>query len=247
VTILSFSYISWLSYNIIYYNIINMSKCKRGGSLASDAVTDLVSTEAFDKMSLNASNAMSGGKRSSHNHKPNVVCMKCAKLISGGAVLSPAPTALLKTMHSYSPSPSPSPVDRPTFSDTKYASYGGRSSSRRTIKNINEYKSQYPFKLYNGRGGSANSDPIHIGLRTDASITSYDKTQGAYQNRVADATALKVLAHEEISGPIQMNKTSHYGDVTGVAEHGKARAAPKKPTKKPVKPKKPTRKPAAKK
>jgi hypothetical protein len=141
----------------------------------------------------------------------------------------------------------------PSSLDTMYAGYGGSSSSRRTIKNINEYKSQYPFKLYNGRGGSANADPIHIGLRTDASITSYDKTQGAFQNRVADATALKVLAHEEISGPIPMNKTSHYGDVTGVAEHGtkfsyaggKARAAPKKSTKKTAMPKNPTKKPAA--
>ena len=299
-----------------------MTNCKHGGSLASDAVSDLVSSKAFDKMTLNASNKV-GGKKSHRHNNNNVVCSKCAKLLSGGSpalrMLAPAPAPAPASMpvttrydmddsmfakyggakggspalRMLAPAPAPAPALSPRatrydmddsmfakyggakggapalrllapapapapapalapratrydMDDSMYGSYGG-SSSRRLIKNINEYKSKHPFKLYNGRGGNA-EEAIAIGLRSDSSITSYNKAQGTFQNRIADATALKVLANEDISGPIQMNKTLHYGDVTGVAEHGTKfsyAGGKRRPTKKPAtkKPKPATKKP----
>ena len=170
---------------------LNASNGLKGGSLASDAVTKLLTAQAFDKMASNASNVVKGGKKSCNNHQ---VCATCGKkmVASGGGNCGAVPR----------------PPKR------------GGASSKRVMKNINEYKTSSPFKLWNGRGGSDDGKPVNIGLKSDASITSFDKLQGNMQNRSMDATALKILANENISGPIHMAKTMRFGNVTGTPELG---------------------------
>lgn len=164
------------------------SKSKKGGSLASDAVTELVSSKAFEKMSMNASNVTkSGGKRKST--ATGMLCAQCGKKISGGNGCRVA-------------------AETPKR---------GGSGGTRMIKNINEYKTASPFKLWNGRGGNPDK-PVSIGLKSDSSITSFDKLQGTMYNRAADATVMKILANEVVTGPIPMNKTAHFGNVTGTPE-----------------------------
>jgi hypothetical protein len=170
---------------------LNASNELKGGSLASDAVTKQLTSQDFEKMSLNASNVVKGGKKRCNNHRAVLVCAKCAKQLSGGSACG-----------AVKPPPKRG---------------GSGAASKRPLKNINEYKTASPFKLWNGRGGS-DDKPVSIGLKSDASITSFDKLQGTVQNRSMDATALKILANEDISGPIQMAKTMRFGNVTGTTE-----------------------------
>jgi hypothetical protein len=93
------------------------------------------------------------------------------------------------------------------------------------------------YRVFNKQGGAENTTPpIKIGLNTENAITSFNKTDGTAPNRVADMMTLKMIANEEVNGPIPLNKTSHYGDVTGKIEaqtsfsYGGAR--PKKPARK---------------
>ena len=174
---------------------LNASNVLKGGSLASDAVNNLITEQAFAKMTLNASNVVKGGKKRAAAKKPAqamFVCAKCAKklVVSGGGNCGAVP----------------------------HQTKRGGSSSKRVIKNINEYQTATPFKLWNGRGGSDEAKPVSIGLKSDTSITSFDKLQGTVQNRSMDATSLKVLAYEDISGPINMAKTMRFGNVTGTPE-----------------------------
>jgi hypothetical protein len=171
---------------------LNASNVLKGGSIASDAVTKLLTQQAFEKMSLNASNVVKGGKKPCKNHRAVLVCANCAKKLSGGGSCGAA---------------RPPPK----------RGGGSAAASKRPLKNINEYKTASPFKLWNGRGGS-DDKPVSIGLKSDASITSFDKLQGTVQNRSMDATALKILANEDISGPIHMAKTMRFGNVTGTTE-----------------------------
>ena len=171
---------------------LNASNVLKGGSVASDAVTKLLTEQAFEKMSLNASNVVKGGGKRVTPKKPNqavLVCANCGKkqVVSGGGRCGAGP---------HPPK---------------------RGGSKRVLKNINDYKTPAPFKLWNGRGGS-DDKPVSIGLKSDTSITSYDRLQGNIQNRSMDATALKILANEDISGPMHMAKTMRFGNVTGTPE-----------------------------
>ena len=173
---------------------LNASNVLKGGSLASDAVTKLLTSQAFDKMSLNASNVVKGGSKRATPKKPAqavLLCANCGKkmAVSGGGSCGAVP---------HPPK---------------------RGGSKRVLKNINDYKTAAPFKLWNGRGGSEDK-AVAIGLKSDTSITSYDRLQGNIQNRGMDATALKILANEDISGPINMTKTMRFGNVTGTPELG---------------------------
>jgi hypothetical protein len=194
---------------------LNASNVLKGGSIASDAVTKLLTPQAFEKMSLNATNVVKGGKKPCNNHRAVLVCANCAKKLSGGGACGA--------------------VQQPPKRGG-----GSGAASKSTLKNINEYKTASPFKLWNGRGGS-DDKPVSIGLKSDSSITSFNKLQGTVQDRGMDATALKILANEDISGPIQMAKTMRFGNVTGTTEldtnfsyGGRKRVTKKRVTKKRV-------------
>jgi hypothetical protein len=52
-------------------------------------------------------------------------------------------------------------------------------------------------------------------LKSNAAIVSSNKLNGVAPVRVPDATTLRILANENISGPMPLDKVVRYGDVTG--------------------------------
>ena len=94
-----------------------------------------------------------------------------------------------------------------------------KGGSERKLKNISEYTNNGSYRVFNKQmGGNDIPAAVNIGLNESDSITNQSKTVGWAPNRVADASTLNIIANQEINGPSVLNKTVHFGNVTGLTE-----------------------------
>lgn len=186
----------------------------KGGSYASDDVTGAVTAKAFTRLDNYFTNelAQKGGKKgvkTGKKTKPTTKCARCPhcggsyRMKGGegeqGEVIPP------ETVSEAFQQPSPFKSQAAPFK-------GGNKKS--DIRNINDLMKRGKFTVFNKRGG-ANDTPITIGLKSNAAIIASSKPNGVAPMRVPDSTTLNILANENLTGPMALNKFVRYGDVTG--------------------------------
>ncbi len=199
------------------------SSCKKGGSIASDAVTSVVPQIAFDNLNVMFDNKVGGKKIKS----------SCKSRQCGGDSLS-------ATVNNYDGMLSTEVMRQP--SEAVVINKGGSG-----MRHISSYKSKENYKLNNKVGG-VSADPIAIGLQYNAPIQTLSTLAESGYSRTTPITQSYVLGNT-IATPYEgaMAKTTSYGtysDVLPFAFGGKAKKVTKKPIKKPTK--KPVKKPTKK-
>lgn len=208
-------------------------KSQKAGSIASDAVIKAVEPKVFQGGKCpkggrcpNCGKRMNGGTKSTTFES---IMANASRVLSGQPVQydtfaqklqfrsEPAHVPqtevvkLLDAVRSPATAPAPAPATAPVVSNVKSGGFGNRQ-----LKNINEYMKKGSFHIFNKQFGGA--DGIPIGLKSDHAILQSNTTVGTAPNRIPSATTLNIIANEEIYGPHLMQKTSHFGNVTGVVE-----------------------------
>jgi hypothetical protein len=236
---------------------------KKGGSLASANVLKSTTESSFTDLNAKFTNVVPTQKGAAPRKNR---CHHCGKLLKGGNVTTPTldsimanasrvlsgnptqtsetfaqglafksepapvpPSSVIKLLDGLSPGPAPAASLKGGF--------GGQK-----LRNINDYKQNGSYKVFNRKQLGGHEGALKVGLNTNDSIMSSKNTVGTAPIRVPNETTLNIIANEEINGPMLMAKTSHFGDVTGLVESktnfsfggAKARKPPTAPRKTPV-------------
>lgn len=214
------------------------SKKKMGGSLASNATLRALPPNAFNAMNatrtLPSRDLQVAGTRTRRGIGCSqcsqfAKCANCARALKGGnpsfasimanagRLLTGHPTQTTETF-SQSFAYKSEPASVPPHTTSAHHKGGQKGGFGKHLKNINEYMNNGSYRVFNKKQLGGNADSVKVGLNTSESIMASKATLGNAPARVPNETTLNIIANEEINGPMLMNKTSHFGDVTGLVE-----------------------------